>query len=59
MRRDGRISLKFDLKGAGLTDIPQEPDEDVVEFAVDKEWKDCPPMNIVIMIVGSRGTYVH
>lgn len=31
---------------------------DVEEFAVDKnEWNACPSMNIVIMIVGSRGAF--
>jgi len=55
MREDGRISLTFDLKNKGLEELPQEREGDVVEFAVDNEWRDYPAMNIVIMIVGSRG----
>jgi hypothetical protein len=32
------------------------PEQDVEEFAVDAMgWNVCPKMNIVVMIVGSRG----
>jgi hypothetical protein len=50
---DGRISLNFDLK----EDMPEmAPEQDVEEFAVDgMGWNVCPKMNIVVMIVGSRG----
>jgi hypothetical protein len=59
IRPDGRISLRFDLKD-GVSDMPQEHGQDVEEFAVDeKEWKLCPKMNIVIMIVGSRGMSIE
>jgi len=52
---DGRISLQFDLK-EGVPHMPQEHAQDVEEFAVDeKGWNVCPKMNIVVMIVGSRG----
>ncbi|KDR81957.1 hypothetical protein GALMADRAFT_207321 [Galerina marginata CBS 339.88] len=55
VRPDGRISLNLDFK----QDMPELHDvhaHSVDEFAVDKrDWKDCPNMNIVIMIVGSRG----
>jgi hypothetical protein len=52
---DGRISLHFDLK-EGMPHMPPEHAEEVEEFAVDKKgWNVCPKMNIVIMIVGSRG----
>jgi len=48
----------FDLK-KGAAEIPCEDDNatPVKEFAVDSMWTDCPTMNIVIMIVGSRGVY--
>ncbi|KIM49654.1 glycosyltransferase family 1 protein [Hebeloma cylindrosporum] len=52
---DGRISLHFDLK-EGMPHMPPEHAQDVEEFGVDeKGWDVCPKMNIVIMIVGSRG----
>ncbi|KAF8968242.1 glycosyltransferase family 1 protein [Flammula alnicola] len=52
---DGRISLDLDLKN-DAPDMPQDHALDVEEFAVDKKhWNACPTMNIVIMIVGSRG----
>ena len=38
--------------------MPQEHAQDVEEFAVDeKGWNMCPKMNIVVMIVGSRGMF--
>jgi len=50
---DGRISLNFDLK-EGMPHMP--PEQDIEEFAVDVTgWNVCPKMNIVVMIVGSRG----
>lgn len=52
---DGRISLQFDLK-EGMANMPPEHAQDVEEFAVDeKGWSVCPKINVVIMIVGSRG----
>ncbi|KAJ6630253.1 glycosyltransferase family 1 protein [Mycena sp. CBHHK59/15] len=52
---DGRIVVSLDLKQK-LPDLPEEHAQDVKEFAVDAaEWKNYPSMNIVIMIVGSRG----
>ncbi|KAJ6606176.1 UDP-Glycosyltransferase/glycogen phosphorylase [Mycena vulgaris] len=52
---DGRIVISLDLKKK-LPDLPEDHARDIQEFAVDKtEWKHYPSMNIVIMIVGSRG----
>jgi sterol 3beta-glucosyltransferase len=52
---DGRISVSLDLKNQ-LPDLQEVHAKDVKEFAVDlRGWKDVPKMNIVIMIVGSRG----
>lgn len=52
---DGRIVVSLDLK-KHLPYLPKEHAQDVQEFAIDEtEWKDYPSMNIVIMIVGSRG----
>ena len=56
IKQDGRISVKFDLK-QGTAEIPHDHAEPVKEFAVDSKWRDCPSINIVIMIVGSRGVY--
>jgi hypothetical protein len=53
---DGRISIHLDLKN-DAPDMRKDHAHDVEEFAVDKTaWKTCPNMNILIMIVGSRGT---
>ncbi|KAJ7272823.1 UDP-Glycosyltransferase/glycogen phosphorylase [Mycena rebaudengoi] len=54
MSPDGRIVISLDLKRK-LPDLPEDYAQDVREFAVDPEWKNYPSMNIVIMIVGSRG----
>ncbi|PPQ82369.1 hypothetical protein CVT25_008330 [Psilocybe cyanescens] len=52
---DGRISLLFDFKDK-LPELPKIQSRNTEEFAVDtKEWRECPNMNIVIMVVGSRG----
>ncbi|KAG5641999.1 hypothetical protein DXG03_003799 [Asterophora parasitica] len=52
---DGRIVISLDLAHK-LPDLPTDYARDVEEFAVDeKEWKQYPSMNIVVMIVGSRG----
>lgn len=52
---DGQISLTFDLK-QHLPDLPTDHAREVKEFAIDQtKWRDYPSMNIVIMIVGSRG----
>jgi sterol 3beta-glucosyltransferase len=55
---DGRIIISLDLK-QNLPDLPEDYAKTVEEFALDeKTWRDVPRMNIVIMIVGSRGTFV-
>lgn len=46
--------MTFDMKEA-WPDMPHDHAEMVEEFAVDSKWKQYPLMNIVIMIVGSRG----
>jgi sterol 3beta-glucosyltransferase len=52
---DGRISITLDLKNK-LPDLPQGYANPVQEFAVDEKAYGNPPrINIVIMIVGSRG----
>ncbi|KAJ6500720.1 UDP-Glycosyltransferase/glycogen phosphorylase [Mycena sanguinolenta] len=53
---DGRIVISLDLKQQ-LPDLPAEGRaQDIEEFAVDKtQWRKYPSLNIVIMIVGSRG----
>ncbi|KAJ7765789.1 glycosyltransferase family 1 protein, partial [Mycena metata] len=52
---DGRIVISLDLKQK-LPDLPADYARDIQEFGVDKsEWKKYPSLNIVIMIVGSRG----
>lgn len=52
---DGRIVISLDLKKQ-LPDLPPDYAKDVEEFAVDDStWTNVPAMNIVIMIVGSRG----
>jgi sterol 3beta-glucosyltransferase len=52
---DGRIVISLDLKKK-LPDLPKEYSKEVKEFAVDNSgWRDVPRMNVVIMIVGSRG----
>ena len=53
---DGQISMSFDLKKYLPDFLPSQITQDVEEFGVDHErWRDCPSMNIVVMIVGSRG----
>ena len=55
---DGRIVISLDLKQK-LPDLPEKYAKTVEEFALDeKSWRDVPAMNIVIMIVGSRGEFV-
>ncbi|KAF9453711.1 glycosyltransferase family 1 protein [Macrolepiota fuliginosa MF-IS2] len=52
---DGRIDLSVAL-ATDLPDLPSDHARPVAEFAVDSNWRrERPPMNIVIMIVGSRG----
>jgi hypothetical protein len=56
--RDGRVAISLNLTKP-LPDLPKGMAHDVQEFAIDKEeWRDVPKMNIVIMIVGSRGMYL-
>lgn len=55
VEEDGRIVISLDL-AKKLPDLPENHALNVEEFAVDSShWKDVPRMNIVIMIVGSRG----
>jgi len=55
---DGRIVISLDLKQK-LPDLPKDYAKSVEEFALDEQtWRDVPRMNIVIMIVGSRGAFV-
>lgn len=52
---DGRIVISLDLKKP-LPDLPEGYANPVKEYAVDRRtYTDAPAMNIVIMIVGSRG----
>lgn len=53
--KNGRIDVSFTLKKK-LPDLPKDYAPQVDEFAIDnRNWSDCPPLCIVIMIVGSRG----
>ena len=55
MTADGRITVSINLKKA-LPDLPPDYARDVKEFAIDEvRYREVPPLNIVIMIVGSRG----
>ena len=55
LTEDGRIVVSFDLKKS-LPDLPEDHAWDVREFALDDmTWSSFPAMNILIMIVGSRG----
>jgi hypothetical protein len=51
------MDLKHKL-GEGATDLPEYFAAPIKEYAVDKIATDCPPLNIVIFLVGSRGTHV-
>ncbi|KAG8891755.1 hypothetical protein FRB99_003383, partial [Tulasnella sp. 403] len=52
---DGRILISLDLQKA-LPDLPKDYANPVKEYAVDTTAPtSVPPMNVVIMIVGSRG----
>ncbi|KAG8896572.1 hypothetical protein FRB99_008829 [Tulasnella sp. 403] len=52
---DGRILISLDLQRA-LLDLPKDYANPVKEYAVDTSaLMSTPPMNVVIMIVGSRG----
>ncbi|PBK62940.1 UDP-Glycosyltransferase/glycogen phosphorylase [Armillaria solidipes] len=50
-----RSNFSFPQSEARTPDLPEDHAPDVKEFAVDREWNRFPKMNIVIMIVGSRG----
>jgi sterol 3beta-glucosyltransferase len=57
----GRIDLWMDLKHelpSGAADLPEDYAVPIQEYAVDKHATDCPPLNIVIFLVGSRGEQV-
>ncbi|KIK62425.1 glycosyltransferase family 1 protein [Collybiopsis luxurians FD-317 M1] len=52
---DGRIVVSLDLQRQ-LPDLSPDRVPEVQEFGVDKvKWREYPSINIVIMIVGSRG----
>ena len=54
----GRIDLWMDLKHKlveGAADLPEDYAVHIEEYAVDKDARDCPPLDIVIFLVGSRG----
>ncbi len=51
---DGRVNLSLACQNE-LQDLPDDHARPVREYAVDSNWGDCPPLSIVIMIVGSRG----
>ncbi|KZV90217.1 UDP-Glycosyltransferase/glycogen phosphorylase [Exidia glandulosa HHB12029] len=54
VERDGRIAVSLKLHKK-LPDMPVL-NRIISEFGVDEgNWRDCPPLSIVIMIVGSRG----
>ncbi|KZV78558.1 UDP-Glycosyltransferase/glycogen phosphorylase [Exidia glandulosa HHB12029] len=54
VEEDGRIAVSLRLNKA-LPDLPVL-NRVVDEFGVDEgDWRSCPPLSIVIMIVGSRG----
>jgi sterol 3beta-glucosyltransferase len=54
---NGRIVVALDMKKQ-LSDLPKGYSKNGQEFAVDKQgWRDVPNLNIVIMIVGSRGKH--
>jgi len=56
--QDGRITVSLDLKKS-LPDLPPNYAPNVKEFAIDEQrFREVPPLNIVIMIVGSRGRYL-
>jgi hypothetical protein len=53
--KDGRIAMSLNL-GKKLPDLTENHALDIEEFAIDStRWKDVPRLNIIIMIVGSRG----
>ncbi|KAF7777854.1 CAZyme family GT1 [Agaricus bisporus var. burnettii] len=54
LHSDGRINVSLALN-RGLPDLPRNHALHVDEFAIDLNWRDCPCMSIVIMVVGSRG----
>lgn len=59
MDEEGMINVWVDLKQQ-LENLPYTPADtaqgEVREAGVDKEgYQNCPPLNIVIFIVGSRG----
>jgi sterol 3beta-glucosyltransferase len=55
---DGRITVSLDLKKS-LPDLPPDYAPNVKEFAIDEQrYREVPSLNIVVMIVGSRGGYL-
>ena len=56
---DGMINVWVDLKKT-LPDLHKDYAVSVEEYATDPlGGKDCPPLSIVIFIVGSRGETYH
>lgn len=55
-RLDMYIDIKGDLRERQLDeDMPDDYAPEVREYAVDQEGAECPPLSIVIFVVGSRG----
>lgn len=60
VKADGTLDIWVDLKGDVKErflhdDLPEDHAPEVVEYAVDRRGGECPPLNIVIFLVGSRG----
>lgn len=51
---DGRINLSLAC-ARELPELPHNHTWPVAEPAIDVNWRSCPRMSVVIMIVGSRG----
>lgn len=57
MTDEGMINIWVNLKEQ-VPDLHKDYAREVKEFATDPEGgADCPPLSIVIFIVGSRGEY--
>jgi sterol 3beta-glucosyltransferase len=55
---DVYLNLKGDLKERFLhEDMPDDFAPEVREYATDPTGAECPPLNVVIFIVGSRGEF--
>jgi len=55
---EGQIQVSLDIAREDLPDLSENAADAEEEFAIDSaHWRDVPQMNIVIMIVGSRGDF--